>query len=155
MDEEIVNAFLKIYGDDLVSLVLFGSYARGEQRKDSDIDLLVVLRKIDDRYEVFKKFFNVEKILDSTLYTKLREKGYDPYISPVFLDVNQATVFRPLYIDIVFDAKLLFDRDNTMKNTFERVRKKLDQLGAKRERLGRIYYVTLSNVKPGEVITYE
>ncbi|WP_252896859.1 nucleotidyltransferase domain-containing protein [Metallosphaera hakonensis] len=124
MDEEIVNAFLKIYGDDLVSLVLFGSYARGEQRKDSDIDLLVVLRKIDDRYEVFKKFFNVEKILDSTLYTKLREKGYDPYISPVFLDVNQATVFRPLYIDIVFDAKLLFDRDNTMKNTFERVRKK-------------------------------
>lgn len=83
MDEEIVNAFLKIYGDDLVSLVLFGSYARGEQRKDSDIDLLVVLRKIDDRYEVFKKFFNVEKILDSTLYTKLREKGYDPYISPV------------------------------------------------------------------------
>ncbi|AAK41698.1 nucleotidyltransferase domain-containing protein [Saccharolobus solfataricus] len=155
MEKEIVEAFLKVYGDNLVSIVLFGSYARGDQRKDSDIDLLIVLDKIEDRYEVFKKFFEVEKILDLTVYKELRQKGYNPYVSPIFLDVEKATKFRPLYIDIVFDAKILYDKNDVMKNTFERVRKRLEELGAVRKKKGRIYYVILTKVKPGEVIKYE
>jgi|ECHnycMinimDraft_1075156.scaffolds.fasta_scaffold01689_2 predicted nucleotidyltransferase len=155
MKEEIVKAFLKVYEDDLVSLVLFGSYARGDQRKYSDIDLLVVLKKIEDRYEVFKKFLEVEKILEETVYKGLRERGYDPYVSPIFLDISQAVKFRPLYIDLVFDAEVLFDKENLMKKTLERVGKRLEELGAKREKLGRIHYVVLTKVKPGEVIKYE
>jgi len=130
--EEVVNAFCQVFKDELVALVLYGSYARGEQKKSSDIDLLIVLKKIDDRYEVFKKFIQVEKILEQSFYKKLKEKGFDPYISPVFLDVENATRFRPLYIDIVFDAKILYDKDNIMKETFERVKKRLEELGAKR-----------------------
>jgi Nucleotidyltransferase domain. len=155
MKEEIVKAFLKVYEDDLVSLVLFGSYARGDQRKYSDIDLLVVLKKIEDRYEVFKKFLEVEKILEETVYKGLRERGYDPYVSPIFLDISQAVKFRSLYIDLVFDAEVLFDKENLMKKTLERVGKRLEELGAKREKLGRIHYVVLTKVKPGEVIKYE
>jgi Nucleotidyltransferase domain. len=105
MKEEIVKAFLKVYEDDLVSLVLFGSYARGDQRKYSDIDLLVVLKKIEDRYEVFKKFLEVEKILEETVYKGLRERGYDPYVSPIFLDISQAVKFRSLYIDLVLTPR--------------------------------------------------
>ncbi|MCG3165952.1 MAG: hypothetical protein POELPBGB_01727 [Bacteroidia bacterium] len=38
------NAALKnTYGNRLNKVILFGSYARGEQKPDSDIDLLVVL----------------------------------------------------------------------------------------------------------------
>ena len=33
-----------LYGDRLVRVVLFGSYARGEATADSDVDVLVVLR---------------------------------------------------------------------------------------------------------------
>lgn len=33
-----------IYGDQLVSLVLFGSYARGESYAESDVDFAVVLK---------------------------------------------------------------------------------------------------------------
>jgi uncharacterized protein len=30
-------------------IILFGSYARGDARPDSDVDLLVILDKVDDR----------------------------------------------------------------------------------------------------------
>ena len=33
-------------GDDLLSLILYGSYARGDAHCDSDVDLLVVLRRL-------------------------------------------------------------------------------------------------------------
>ncbi len=33
-----------LYGDRLVKLILYGSYARGEQNEDSDLDFLVVLK---------------------------------------------------------------------------------------------------------------
>ena len=36
-----------IYGARLKGLYLYGSYARGDQQKDSDIDVLVVLDKIE------------------------------------------------------------------------------------------------------------
>lgn len=35
--------------DDVVELKLFGSYARGAQRPDSDIDILVVLNKVNNK----------------------------------------------------------------------------------------------------------
>jgi predicted nucleotidyltransferase len=38
----LLEALLKVWGERLVSLVVFGSVARGEARRDSDIDLLVV-----------------------------------------------------------------------------------------------------------------
>lgn len=45
-----VAAELKdLYGDRLRQIVLFGSWARGDAGADSDVDLLVVLDRVDDR----------------------------------------------------------------------------------------------------------
>lgn len=40
--EEFVRRLKRRYGDRIERVVLFGSVARGEARKDSDVDLLVV-----------------------------------------------------------------------------------------------------------------
>lgn len=71
------------------------------------------------------------------------------------MDSESASMFRPLYIDIVFDAKILYDKGDLMKRTFERVKEKLDELGAKRVKFGNSHYVVLANVKPAEIIVYE
>jgi len=42
-----------IYGDRLAALLLYGSYARGEARADSDVDVLAVLRgSVRPSYEI-------------------------------------------------------------------------------------------------------
>lgn len=41
---EYKKALQELYGDDLTELVLFGSYARGNQHSESDMDFAVVLR---------------------------------------------------------------------------------------------------------------
>ena len=46
--ENIVSQFKsilqKLYGERLAKVILFGSYARGEEKETSDIDFLVVLK---------------------------------------------------------------------------------------------------------------
>lgn len=41
---EMSTILSEIYGDSLESVVLYGSYARGEQVSDSDVDIAVILK---------------------------------------------------------------------------------------------------------------
>jgi uncharacterized protein len=38
-----------LYGNELAELILFGSFARGENREDSDLDFAIVLRNPNTR----------------------------------------------------------------------------------------------------------
>ena len=51
-------------------IILFGSYSRGEQTKDSDIDLAVIKKDKPELGEV------------ANVYTKLRHLGYEWEVSP-------------------------------------------------------------------------
>ena len=42
------DGLAEIYGERLKGVYLFGSYARGEADEDSDIDVLIVLDRVDD-----------------------------------------------------------------------------------------------------------
>jgi uncharacterized protein len=61
----IANAFKtalqNLYGNDLNSLYLFGSFARGDYDDDSDIDFLVVLN-----HSEIKKMSEISKMSDIT-----------------------------------------------------------------------------------------
>lgn len=51
--KQYVAAVQKIYGGHLKQVILFGSYARGDFNKDSDVDIMVLVDLQDAQIEVY------------------------------------------------------------------------------------------------------
>jgi len=57
----------ELYGDRIERIVLYGSRARGDAREDSDYDVAVFLKNLDDRWaEMDKIAVAADDILDET-----------------------------------------------------------------------------------------
>lgn len=69
---DIVNIIVKNINPEKV--ILFGSYAYGEPKEDSDLDLLIIKDTDDDKYRrtrEIRKFLRGTKIpIDVVVYTK-------------------------------------------------------------------------------------
>ncbi|PKL40552.1 MAG: nucleotidyltransferase [Spirochaetae bacterium HGW-Spirochaetae-1] len=82
MNQEIVNTLRssKKYMQDtynITKLGVFGSFARGDERADSDVDILVEFALTPG----MKEFFGVEEYIENLLKRKIdlvREKGIRP-----------------------------------------------------------------------------
>jgi predicted nucleotidyltransferase len=46
--KELIDELKKLYGDNLSCVILYGSKARGDATEDSDVDILVVLKNIQN-----------------------------------------------------------------------------------------------------------
>jgi len=67
-------------------LGLFGSFVRGEQRDDSDVDLLVVFEPGKKNFDAFMNLcFTLEEILERNVHLVTIE-SLSPYIGPRILD---------------------------------------------------------------------
>nr|WP_295934577.1 nucleotidyltransferase domain-containing protein [uncultured Dyadobacter sp.] len=75
LTKEFVSGISALYGQRLDKIVLFGSYARGEQHEDSDVDFLVVLN--DENINAFAEISRMSGI-SASLGLK-----YDFWISTV------------------------------------------------------------------------
>ena len=76
--EEFVRRVLERYRDKIDSIILFGSVARGEAKEDSDIDVLIVVKKED---------FKLRRALIGVAFDILLETGSD--ISVKVLSKNE------------------------------------------------------------------
>jgi predicted nucleotidyltransferase len=82
-----------LYGDELAELVLFGSYARGDQHDESDIDFAIVLRDSHTRSAD-------DKIKTSTLDSRLSLK-YGLMLSSLLTSFHKKqTSMQGVYQDI-------------------------------------------------------
>lgn len=135
-------------GERVVSIALYGSFARGEERPESDIDLLMVL----DGYEWGGIAPSGEALRLTQRLLELR--GVYHTIQPLPLTREQARHHRPLYLDMVEDAIILYDRELFLTGVLGAVRERLRSLGAERRRLpdGSWYWVLKPSVREGEVI---
>ena len=145
IEKELTRAFLEVFDNNLTSLVFYGSYARREARPNSDLDVIVVVSDdLKDRFRVHTMIDKVEELL-RPLMERLKGKGYTLMLSPYILTESQAKVFRSLYIDAVFDAKILYDRKDFMESILKKARKILKELGARRVRIGKKWVVVLKS----------
>jgi predicted nucleotidyltransferase len=151
--EKLVEALKRKYGDRFISLIIFGSVARGEMRKDSDIDLLLIIDSISKRrLERQKEFIEVEKELEGYL-NALFDEGYFVDFSPIIKTPEEAMRISPLYLDMAEDAIIAYDKDDFFKDILENVRNRLKELGSKRISMGkRWYWILKPDYRFGEVI---
>jgi predicted nucleotidyltransferase len=94
--EETEQLSRMLFGDKMFDFYLYGSYARGDYNKYSDIDLLITLDLTDNQIIKYR-----EPILDMT--NKLIKK-YDIMISIVMVPVDRFLRFSkilPFYRNVI------------------------------------------------------
>ncbi len=77
--QKFVEAVKKKHGDKIQKITLFGSYARGEDSKDSDIDVLVVTT--EKRFEMQKELSGiaVDILLETGVYISAKAVSTEEY----------------------------------------------------------------------------
>ena len=152
MEDDKVTKFIgylkKLYGERLISVAFFGSFGTTRFRKDSDIDVFIVLedglKTHPKRIEEFTSFF--EKLDDEEM------KTFVDRINPVIKLKRSFKGFQPLLLDMTIGAKIVYDKGNFFRNELSKLKRKLKKLGAKRIKVGRKWYWDLKpDLKPGEV----
>jgi len=143
----LLNNMLKImkeeFKDDLISVVVYGSVARGDNRNDSDVDLLIIMKNLpkDSMLKRIRLFeTKVEDKLNLDEYWKM---GYYISLSPVLKTPEEAEKFSPPYLDMVYDAVILYDSNYFFTRILQKLRDRLKELGAERVRMGKKWYWVL------------
>jgi len=85
---------IKRFGDKIEEIILFGSVARGDYKKDSDIDVLVVVKEDP---------FKMQRMISEIVINILRNK--EEYISAKTLSVGN-TNFKKFFLAGKSDSRL-------------------------------------------------
>lgn len=146
------------YQDRLVSLVVFGSYARFKNRRDSDLDLLVVLSSIPykGRLKRQEEFIKHVEVPLAKLESRCFRQHIRTDVSSLILTTNEARAFNPLYLDMVEHHVLVVDKNDFMTTIFTDVRAKMSRWGSRKKVLGNhSYWEIQPGKKWGEVLDYD
>lgn len=149
---DLTTAAERHYADRLVSVVVFGSMGRGTPRYESDLDVLIVADALPKgRMARVEDFAAIEAALEPRLAAG-REAGFITDCSPVFKTPDEVRAGSPLFLDMVDDARILYDRDGFFAEALARVRARLARLGARRVWRGNAWFWDLKpDYTPGEV----
>lgn len=116
--EEFKDKCREKFGLDLVSIVLFGSYARGTATKYSDIDLLAVVKNLP------RDWRERDMILDDLefYFLKKHHKRIFPILTTPEAIINSVKRGNPLFYGILTGYAILFDRDDFFENEMDEVK---------------------------------
>ncbi|MEN6378632.1 MAG: nucleotidyltransferase domain-containing protein [Methanofastidiosum sp.] len=144
---QLFDKIIEYYGNRLISLVIYGSYARQENKLDSDIDLFIVIKTDKKRRDRLREFITeIESpLLKSSLI--LYDENIASEISTVILNEKEALCFNPLYLDMVSKRIILFDRDNFMAQLLLKYNDLMKECKTRKEKCGSFEYFVLNNKK--------
>lgn len=142
------------YKEDLLSIILFGSVARGKWNNESDIDLFIIFsNKSSIRTAINNRLTKI--ISDYERKSKLRNSKGDRLFSTIqdmSLSLKDLHTFRTIFYDIAMDGIILFDRNQTGFHFLKKIKKRIEEKGLKRVFIKENDYYWERNVKFGEII---
>ena len=100
ISKEMVDCYRVAYGDDIVEIILYGSYARGDYSKDSDIDIVAVVH--GSREQLQEK---LKEIWDVSAEIGLEN---DVIVSPTVIPYDEFVKYKqslPYYRNIAKEGK--------------------------------------------------
>lgn len=100
INREMAKCYRQIFGNDIVDIFLYGSYARGDYDSQSDIDFVAVVR--GNRRELQEKL--------KTIWEMSAELGLenDVVISPIVIPYDEFIKYKeilPYYNNIAMEGK--------------------------------------------------
>jgi len=130
--DAVVDELLKRFSGHLVAVALFGSTARGEATKESDLDFLVVLREVpkslERRYEIYRP------IRDALMMQSRKVRDVTAIdLDEEFISDEDAEI-TPLMLNIASDATVLYDPKGQLTSFLRRVQKLIEIGGLERYR---------------------
>lgn len=154
---KLIQKIQDFYETNLMSLAIFGSMARKENRPNSDCDLLIILNNNykKSNLEKIKEFVQLEFSLD-TDEERCFKSGVRMEISSLILTQEQASHFNPLYLDMAEHVIIIMDQNNFLANHLLWVQSKMKQWGSKKvKRANGWYWDIKPNLQWGEIINYD
>jgi hypothetical protein len=152
--EQLLDRFLDLVKelDQIVSIALFGSIARGDGREESDVDLIIIHkgeRKLVEK-AIIKAILNLRTFDE---YIKLREEGFYLEFCPIPISIRRLKQHPWILLDVIDHGVILFDKGNILKDELQRMKEKMRRLGSKKILLpdGSWYWDLKPDLKPGEV----
>lgn len=158
--EGLIKEFIELlkdhFQDGLVSVALFGSVAQGTAKKESDIDLCIIVKELpESRYQRYKIISPLlQKLRENPSYNLLYNQGYYPEISTVLFTGNEIEHTKSILLDMVDEAEILID-DGTFERRLNTLKERLKRLGSQKVYLddGTYYWLLKPDIEFGEVIT--
>lgn len=102
--DKFINGVEKILGNRLKKIILYGSYARGDYNKNSDIDIMILTNLSEDEmYEYFVK-------ISDMAYDIEEENDFDIMLSPLVKNIDKFNYWLealPFYMNIQKEGVVL------------------------------------------------
>ncbi len=114
----------EVFGGRLVSVMLFGSVARGDWGRDSDIDFVVVVEGWEGVpvWERVRELGRVKELLERSVeYGEALRRGFWPVVQNYPLSVEEAGRFNMVYLDALLDGVILYDRGASWRGCLARL----------------------------------
>ncbi|HID64465.1 MAG TPA: nucleotidyltransferase domain-containing protein [Anaerolineae bacterium] len=121
---DIVGLFRDLMGSDLIAIVLYGSWARGESQPGSDVDLLVIARNLP--HGRFERVNYVHRLTVGRFRRRISVLAKEP--------TEFEGHFPSLYLDIGLDGIILYDTEGYMADKLARIREIIEEAGLYRVR---------------------
>lgn len=125
--DEVITALQNGLGERLVSVVLFGSRARGDAKEESDWDLLLIARDLPQG--TLRRHITLKQMLPDAWRGRISLLAKTPEEFEARLPA--------LYLDIALDGIVLYDSGNYVTEKLGALRALLAQRGLSREQMQR------------------